>query len=169
MEFQSLLIFSCILTLLIILIKPLTTKAHDRRASGDCGTSGLLYVHLDLEGMTLGQGHDTPLGHGQQLCEILISRSNMAVKSYGPDTHFLVYVHLNLDLEGMTLDQGHDTPLGHGQQLCEILFRSNMAVRSYGPDTDFGCVCSVTLTLEISPWVKVMTHPWVMDNNCVKC
>ena len=25
----------------IILIKPLNTKAHDRRASGDCGTSGL--------------------------------------------------------------------------------------------------------------------------------
>ena len=40
MEFQSLCIFSCILTLLIILIKPLTSKAHDRRASGDCGTSG---------------------------------------------------------------------------------------------------------------------------------
>ena len=28
-------------------------------------------------------------------------------------------------------------------------------------------VCTVTLTLEIWPWVKVMTHPWVMDN-CVK-
>ena len=40
MEFQSLFIFCCILTLLIILIKPLTTKAHDRRASGECGTSG---------------------------------------------------------------------------------------------------------------------------------
>ena len=40
MEFQSLCIFSCILTLLIILIKPLTTKAHNRRASDDCGTSG---------------------------------------------------------------------------------------------------------------------------------
>ena len=39
----SLCIFSCILTLLIILIKPLTTKAHDRRASGDCGTSCLFY------------------------------------------------------------------------------------------------------------------------------
>ena len=34
--------------------------------------------------MTLDQGHDTPLGHGQQLCEIL-SRSNLAVRSYGPD------------------------------------------------------------------------------------
>ena len=33
--------FLAFLTLLIILIKPLTTKAHDRRASSDCGTSGL--------------------------------------------------------------------------------------------------------------------------------
>ena len=46
--------------------------------------------------------------------------------------------------------------------------RSNMAVRSYGPDMDFQYMCTVTLTLEIWPWVKVMTHPWVMDNNRVK-
>ena len=31
---------------------------------------------IDLEDVTLGQGHDTLLGHGQQLCEIL-SRSNL--------------------------------------------------------------------------------------------
>ena len=37
--------------------------------------------------MTLGQGHGTPLGHGQQLYEIL-SRSNLAVRSYGPDIDF---------------------------------------------------------------------------------
>ena len=35
----------------------------------------------DLGDMNLVQGHDTPLGHGQQLCEIF-SRSNMAKKSY---------------------------------------------------------------------------------------
>ena len=40
LEFKSFCIFSFILSLLIILIKPLTTKAYDRRASGDCGTSG---------------------------------------------------------------------------------------------------------------------------------
>ena len=68
----------------------------------------------------------------------------------------------------MTLSQGHDTPLGHGQRLCEILSRSNMAMRSYGPDMDFGYVCTVTLTLEIWHWVKVMTHPSIMDNNCEK-
>ena len=223
-----------------------------------------VHCDLDLGDMTLGQGHDTPLRHGQQLCEIL-SRSNLAVRSYGPDTdiqyvctvtltleiwpwvkvmthpwvmdnncvkyypdptwqwgvmaririssmcalwpwpwrydfgsrswHTLaswttivwniiqiqlgseelwpghgypVCVHCDLDLGDMTLGQGHDTPLGHGQQLCEILSRSNLAVRSYGPDTNFQYVCTVTLTLEIWPWVKVMTHPWDMDNNCVK-
>ena len=68
----------------------------------------------------------------------------------------------------MTLGgQGHDTPLSSVQQLCEILSRSNFAVRSYGLDTDFGYECTVSLTLEIWPWVKVMTHPWVMDNKCL--
>ena len=47
MKFQSLCIFSCILTLVIILIKPRTTKAHHRRASGDCGTSGYFYSNND--------------------------------------------------------------------------------------------------------------------------
>ena len=41
-------------------------------------------------------------------------------------------------------------------------------VRSYDSDTDFVYVCTVTLTLKEWPWVKVMTRPWVMDNNCVK-
>ena len=40
-----------------------------------------------------------------------------------------------------------------------------MAVKNYGPDTN---VCSVTLTSEIWHWVKVMTHPWVTVNNCLK-
>ena len=49
----------------------------------------LVYVHcdLDLGDMTLGQSHNTALGHGQQLCEI-VSKSNFAVRSYGPDTDF---------------------------------------------------------------------------------
>ena len=29
-------------------------------------------------------------------------------------------------------------------------------------------ICIVTLILEKWPWVKVMTHRWVMDNKCVK-
>ena len=95
--------------------------------------------------MTLGQGHDTPLRHEQQLCEIF-SRSNMAVKSYGPGQHILLFVYCDLDLGDMNLSQSHGTPLGLGQQFFEILSRSNMTVRRYGPDTDFGYVCTVTLT-----------------------
>ena len=41
LEFKSFCIFSCILTVLTILIKPLTTKAYGRWVSGDCGTSGI--------------------------------------------------------------------------------------------------------------------------------
>ena len=83
-------------------------------------------------------------------------------------TLVFVCVHCDLDLGDMTLGQGHDTLLSHGQQFCKILSRSNFVVKSYGPDTDFWYVCTATLTLEVWPWVKVMTHPFVMDNNCVK-
>ena len=68
----------------------------------------------------------------------------------------------------MTLGKGHDTTLGHKQQLREILLRSNMAAKSYGPETNFWYVCTLTLTCEKRPGLKVMTHPWVMDNNCVQ-
>ena len=77
-------------------------------------------------------------------------------------------MHCDLDLGDVTLGQSHDTHFGHGQRLCEILSRSNLAVKSSnGPDMDFGYVCTVTLTLGILPSVKVMTHPWVMENHCV--
>ena len=46
-----------------------------------------MHCNLDLGDMPLGQGHDIPLGHGQQLC-VILSRSNMAVRRYGPDTDF---------------------------------------------------------------------------------
>ena len=48
--------------------------------------------------MTLGEGHDTPLCHGQQLCEIL-SRSNLAVRSYGLDMDFQYVCTVTLTLE----------------------------------------------------------------------
>ena len=57
-----------------------------------------LHCDLDLGDMTLGQGHDTPLGHGQQLCEIL-SRSNKAVRGYGPDTDFWYACTMTFTLE----------------------------------------------------------------------
>ena len=53
---------------------------------------------LDIRDMTLAQGHDTPLGHGQQLCEIL-SRSNTAMRSYGLVTDFQYVCTVTLTLE----------------------------------------------------------------------
>ena len=44
-----------------------------------------VHCDLDLGSMTLGQGHDTPLGHGQELCEIS-SRTEKGLRSNGPET-----------------------------------------------------------------------------------
>ena len=86
---------------------------------------------LDLN-ITLGQGHDTVLDHGLQLCEIL-SRSNFTVELW-PRHGLWLCVKCDLDLGDMTLGQSHDTPLTHGQQLCGIVSKSNMTVVSYVPD-----------------------------------
>ena len=68
-----------------------------------------MHSDLDLGGMTFVEDYDTPLGNGQQLCEIL-SRSNMAVRSYGKDMHFLVYVNCDIDFEGFTLGEFMTNP-----------------------------------------------------------
>ena len=162
-----------------------------------------LYVHSDLTlgiwpwviFMTCPWDVDTN-------CEI--SRSTMAVRSYGPDMDFGYVCTVSLTLD-MTFIQGHDTSLGHGQQLCGILSKSNMSVcfncdldlrerwpwtkamthlwvmennfvkhtdqhgsKELCPGHGFWYVCTVTLTLEIWHCVKVITYPLVMDNNCVK-
>ena len=56
-----------------------------------------VHYDLDLGDMTLGQDHDTPLGHGQQLCDIL-SRSNLVMRHYGPITDFWVCMLCDFDL-----------------------------------------------------------------------
>ena len=127
-------------------------------------TQILLRVHFDLD---LGSRSWHILGSRTTIVWNIIQIQHGSEK-LRPGHGIWVCVHCDLDIGGMTLCQSHNTPLGHGQQLCAIISRSNFAVRSYGPDTDFGYLCTVTLTLETWPWVKVMTHPWVMDNNCVK-
>ena len=54
---------------------------------------------MDLADMTLVQGHDIPLGHWQESHELL-SRSNLTVRSYGPNQDFgyVGTVTLNLDM-----------------------------------------------------------------------
>ena len=92
------------------------------------------------------QCHDTPLGCGQRLCQIL-SRSNMVERSNSLETDSSCVCTWTLTL---ILDQGHDLSWGHGQQLSQLLLRSNMAVsmeRSYCQEKDFSYVH--TLTFEI--------------------
>ena len=57
------------------------------RSDGPTGFWICAHCDFNLEdtGMTSGQGHDTPVGHGQKLCEIL-SRSDKWVRRYDPDT-----------------------------------------------------------------------------------
>ena len=61
----------------------------------------------------MGQGNDTPLVLGQQLCEIL-SISNITVELRSGKGLSLC-VHGDLDVRDMTVSQSHDTSLGHGQ------------------------------------------------------
>ena len=44
------------------------------------------------------------------------------------------------------------------------IIKIQIGKEEFSPDTDSWYVCTVTLTLEIWPWVKVMAHPWAMDN-----
>ena len=39
------------------------------RSYGSDTDFGYVHCDLDLGDMTFGQGHNTPLGHGQQLCD----------------------------------------------------------------------------------------------------
>ena len=118
-----------------------------------------LYVlcHLSWR-YKLGQGHDTALGHTTIMWNII--KIQLHRKELWHIHTFWVCLHCDLDLGDMSW------PLGHGQ-LCEILSRSNMTARSSCQDTDFGYLCTATLTLELWPLVKVMTHTLVMDNNCM--
>ena len=57
-----------------------------------------VYCYLDLRDTTFGQGHDTFLCHGQQLCEVLF-RSNIAVRIYSPQKDFQYVCIVTLTLE----------------------------------------------------------------------
>ena len=74
---------------------------------------------------------------------------------------FFPCVNCYLDLGDKTLSQGHDT-------IVWYIIKIQHGSQDLYPEHGFGYVWTVTLTLEIWPWVKVMTYPWVMDNNCVK-
>ena len=104
--------------------------------------------------VTLGQGHGTTLGHGQQLFEI--SRSNLAASS-GPDTDLGDVCNVTLALE-----------------IGPLVKVNNKCVKYY-PDPNLqGWVMARTRIFSICDLDRGditlgqgMTHPWVMNNNCV--
>ena len=61
-----------------------------------------------------------------------------------------------------------DLDLGNMSLIVWYIIKIQLGSDNLWPQHDFGYVCTVTLTSMIRHWVKVMTHPWVMDNNCVK-
>ena len=72
-------------------------------------------------------------------------------------------VNCDLDLGDtcMSMSQGHDT-------IAWYNIKIQLGSDNLWSGHSFGYVCTVIMTSEIWPWFKVMTHPWVMVNNCVK-
>ena len=68
----------------------------------------------------LGQGHDTPLGHGQSLCEMRTYQKSLSIRKIWTRYGLWNFSSSDLELPQMTLGQGHDIPLGHGQSLWEM-------------------------------------------------
>ena len=108
---------------------------------------------IDSGDFSFGQGHDTPLGKGQQLCELLF-RSNVTARSYGHDINFEYVCTVTLTL-------------------CEVSSSSNLPMKGYGLETNF-CMCEPWPRLygpESRSWYNCVSHPWVIiliDNNCMK-
>ena len=98
--------------------------------------------------MTLGQGWDMLLGWGQQLCEIL-SRSNLGVRSYGPDKKFSYVCTVTLALKLLPWVKVMTHPWYiHGGVTCH--------------DFGYGCAAGVhePHPIHIPGQVKNMTHSY---------
>ena len=104
-----------------------------------------LHVHCDpdLYDMTLSQGHDTSLAQRQQLCEIL-SRSDIAVRSYGQTTDFcFVWPRpWRYDLKWRSL---HTL----GSRITIVWQVIQQGIRSYGPNK----IWADRLTHKVNPIV----------------
>ena len=61
----------------------------------------------------------------------LLSKSNMTVRRYGPETDFGYVLTLTLIFVDITLGHGHDIPSVHWQLLFKIISRFNVTIRSY--------------------------------------
>ena len=93
---------------------------------------------LEILGMTLGRSHDKPLDNEQLLCEIL-SRSNLAARSYYPNTDFGYVCVVTLTMEiwrsvfQLENEKGRAPGIGHfvhsGQRRAHyILSKTNFEI-----------------------------------------
>ena len=130
-------------------------------------TKILAMSDLHLGYITLGQGHDTLGPWTKKSIVKNIIKIEKPVKIYNPEKMWT---------DGWT-DGRMERQTGwflYVQTLFPggiiIIQKSsfNMAIRSYGPDTDLSYMYTVDLTMEIWPWVKVMTQTLIIDNCIVK-
>ena len=89
------------------------------------------------------------------------------MRSNGQDTVFSIYALWPWPWRYDLRSRSWHT-IGTWTTIVGNIIQIKHGIRSYDPDKDFGYVCTVTLTLEIWPWTKVMKHHWVMDNNLVR-
>ena len=128
-----------------------------------------VHCDLDLGDMISGQGDDTPLSHGQEWCEIL-SRSNMAVRSYSWDTDFGYKCTVTLTLE---VWHWHWVKVRHTLGSWTTIVW-NITYIQYGSEelwpghVSFGMCALWPWPWRYDLWRRSCHNPWVSDNNCVK-
>ena len=71
---------------------------------------------------------------------------------------------MHFDLDGMTLGQVRDTP--SDSNIC-VKYLIPHDKKELWPGHGFLLCVVYDLDLGDMTWIKVTTHPWIMDNNCV--
>ena len=93
----------------------------------------------------------------------------MAVRSYGLDMDFgsMWTVTLTLEIWYWYKAMKHYLIMDNNSvSIMSVSSKSNIPAKRYDLNIDLGYICSVTFSLKMLPWLKAMTHPWVIGNKC---
>ena len=91
-----------------------------------------MWIDIDLEGMPMGQGHDTFFTYWEHMREIFQGQIwQLGIMAW---TSALTFWDIQLG-------RNHDKSFRHAQLLSGLLFKSNMALRSNSQDTYFDAMC----------------------------
>ena len=101
-----------------------------------------------------------------RICPVVFTRSKIAVRSSGPDTDFWYVWPWPWRYTSNLYPRSWHT-LG---PLTSIVWNTCIIQIQHGNEelAGHGFCYDHTLTWEVWPWSKVITHPWIMDNNSVK-